>query len=464
MTLLTVYITNYNYGRYIRQAIESVLNQTFQDFELFIIDDGSTDDSKSIIEAYASNSKVTVVYQKNKGLNITNNIALRLSQGKYIMRLDADDYLSEDALESMVNLLEADSNLGMVFPDYYLVDANNTVTAEVKRHDFKSDVQLYDQPAHGACTVIRTSFLKSVGGYDESYSCQDGYELWIKFIAKYKVSNIAKELFYYRQHGSNLTSNEKRILDTRRDINVNFIKNNKIQTPVTIAIIPVRGTTLSGDLLAFIKLGGKNIIDIKIEALLQSESLEKIVVTSSIKEVKLHVEAQYKNNDRIIFIDRPADLARFNVSLSGTIDHILAHDRLQKIDIEALMVIPLEYIFLTGGIVDDAINVLEIFKADSVISVRPEYASYFQHHGNGMVPIMSQTNYTQLEREAIYKSTGGLQLTRLSSYQKNKNVQSGKVGHIVVEKKVSIGIYSLFDLKLARLLVEQENIVVNREI
>ena len=103
--LLSVYITNYNYGNYITQAIESVLNQSFQSFELFIIDDGSTDNSKEIIESYAQHPKVKVIYQQNKGLNITNNIALRLANGKYIMRLDADDYLVVNALEKMIDAL-----------------------------------------------------------------------------------------------------------------------------------------------------------------------------------------------------------------------------------------------------------------------------------------------------------------------------------------------------------------------
>ena len=73
--LVTVYITNFNYGKFIKQAIESVLMQTEQSFELIIIDDGSTDNSKEIIEKYKDLKNIRIVYQKNKGLNVTNNIA-----------------------------------------------------------------------------------------------------------------------------------------------------------------------------------------------------------------------------------------------------------------------------------------------------------------------------------------------------------------------------------------------------
>ncbi len=98
---ITVYITNYNYGQFIKKAINSVLIQTEQDFEIILIDDGSTDDSVPLIQSYIDHPKVKIVLQQNKGLTISNNLALKLSRGKYIMRLDADDYLAENALEKL---------------------------------------------------------------------------------------------------------------------------------------------------------------------------------------------------------------------------------------------------------------------------------------------------------------------------------------------------------------------------
>ena len=112
--LVTVYITNYNYGRYIKRAIESVLNQTLKNLELIIIDDGSTDNSKEIIETYANEKIISIIYQKNKGLNITNNVALKAAKGKYIVRLDADDFFEPTALEEMSNILEANPDCRVV--------------------------------------------------------------------------------------------------------------------------------------------------------------------------------------------------------------------------------------------------------------------------------------------------------------------------------------------------------------
>ena len=102
------------------------------------------------------------------------------------MRLDADDWLDNNALEVMSNTLERSPNIGLVFPDYFEVDRSGRIINLVRRHDFKK-VKLRDQPAHGACTLIRKDCLEKIGGYSEKYDRQDGYYLRIKFIQKFKV-------------------------------------------------------------------------------------------------------------------------------------------------------------------------------------------------------------------------------------------------------------------------------------
>ena len=237
--LVTVYITSHNYGSYLKRAIQSVLRQSLKNFELIIIDDGSKDKSKSIINSFKKNKKITTVFQKNKGLTVTNNLALRLSKGKYIMRLDADDWLDLNALEIMSNILERNAKVGLVFPDYFEVDRSGNILNLVRRHDFKK-VKLHDQPAHGACTMIRKECLEKIGGYSEKYDRQDGFYLWIKFIQKYKVLNTNLPLFYYRKHGSSLSSNEEKILSTRsKIIRSNLSKNNLSKK--ALAILPIRG-------------------------------------------------------------------------------------------------------------------------------------------------------------------------------------------------------------------------------
>ena len=116
--LVTVYITNYNYAHYINKAIKSVLDQSLKSFELIIVDDGSTDKSREIISKYKKDKRIITIFQKNKGLTVANNLATRMSKGKYIIRLDADDWLDINALQILSNYLEQNPKIGLVFPDY----------------------------------------------------------------------------------------------------------------------------------------------------------------------------------------------------------------------------------------------------------------------------------------------------------------------------------------------------------
>jgi glycosyltransferase involved in cell wall biosynthesis len=405
---VTVYITNYNYGLYIRKAIDSVLSQTLTDWELIIIDDGSSDNSREIIEEYVDAPNIQIVYQQNKGLNITNNVALRLSSGKYIMRLDADDYIHPEALETLSSRLEKDNDLGLVFPDYYLVDKDGNVLSEERRHNFDNEVRLFDQAAHGACTMIRTDFLREVGGYNESYNCQDGYELWVKFTQKYKVSNVNQPLFYYRQHGSNLTGNENRILDTRASINANFVEefghNNG-----TLIIIPVRGGIQD---IGLRSLNGKTLLEHKIEQAILAKNGKKIVISSPNEKVKELIPKTYLKNGKVLFHHRVSSQARANVSLAGTMKDIIELDELQDVEYKHILLLTVEYPFLKPHKIDDAVNTLVLFGSDSLISVRPDHAIFYQHHGDGMHAIMNRDRYTKLEREALFKQVGGISVVK----------------------------------------------------
>ena len=131
--LITVYMPAFNYGDFIEEAIESVINQSIDSWELIVINDGSTDHTRSLLEKYRSNSQITIVHQENQGLNVSNNIGLRLARGNYIMRLDADDYLDENALQILSNALEKNKAADLAFPDYYEVNKDGEILNLIRR-------------------------------------------------------------------------------------------------------------------------------------------------------------------------------------------------------------------------------------------------------------------------------------------------------------------------------------------
>ncbi|MAW83958.1 MAG: hypothetical protein CL832_06030 [Crocinitomicaceae bacterium] len=449
--LVTVYITNFNYGKFIKQAIESVLMQTEQSFELIIIDDGSTDNSREIIEKYKDLKNIRIVYQKNKGLNVTNNIALRAARGKYIVRLDADDYFSPNALELLLEKLESDSKLGMVFPDYFIVDTQGEVLERQKRHDFDNEVKLFDQAAHGACTMIRVQFLREIGGYDESFSCQDGYELWVKFTSKFKVSNINEPLFYYRKHGKNLTSNEDRILDTRATINSKFVKkfNKEIKS---VAIIPVRG---EGNNIYKLPFGSHTLLEEKINQALESNFITKVIVTSPDENIKKLINDKYENLDKVSFFYRDKSKTRINVDLNLTLELIVK--KFKNLDFKAITILAIEFPFLKPSKIDDAINTMVLFDADSLISVRNTNKLLYRHNGRGMNPILGMEKFTKMEREMLYFHSGGISVSTRKNFEKNNKMLSGKVGHILLDQKSAFEINTEFDMKIATLIKNDIN-------
>jgi len=455
--LISVYITNYNYGKFITKAIKSLLNQSYQDFEVIIIDDGSTDNSKGIIESYSENPKVKIIFQQNKGLNVTNNIALRVAQGKYIMRLDADDYLDSNALLVMVNILEKDEEIGLVFPDYYIVDEDENILGIEKRHRFDEDVTLMDQPAHGACTMIRKKFLQILGGYDEQYKCQDGYELWVKFTSKFKVTNVDTALFYYRKHGANLTSNENRILDTRARIKENYIVNNpNWNNDENIVIIPIRGTKYKASDIALMSLGTRKVIDWKIDECLKASKVKQVIISSPSEDIEKYINEVYKAHPKIYFHKRSEIIARLNITLSDTINSILEQDYVIELNPKILVVLSIEYPFIRSSSIDDAINTLKIFDTDSIISVREEMNTFFQHDGGGMKPILNQEKFSKLEREALYKSEGGISAVKTEQFLKTNKIISGKVGHIVIDQKSAHVLRTKLDRRIAEFLINDK--------
>lgn len=449
--LVTVYITNYNYAAYLKTAVESVLNQSLQDFELIIIDDGSTDHSKEIIETYRVNPKVSIIYQQNKGLNITNNVAMRAAKGKYIMRLDADDFLESTALEVISSALEADDTLGLVFPDYYYVDADGERTGVEKRHNFEKEVSLYDQPAHGACTMIRLDFLKKLGGYNESFTCQDGYELWIKFISHYKVGNINQPLFSYRRHGNNLTTNEKKILDTRKKIKALFVEEN-LKSPSTLGIIPIRNTKIGAMSLPLFEMNGKSLLIHKIEECLKSSKLNKLVISSADTEIIDHLESQGIKNERLSIMKRPINFAGLNQTLFDTFEQVINAEASIGNTYDAVMSLSIEYPFLTYDTIDEAVDTLTLFNSDAVMSVRPDNRMYYQHNGHSLTPILDQEKFTKLEREALYKGVGGIVLSKIDNFKHHKKLVGGSISHIVVDQKTAFGIFNAFDFEVFQAL------------
>lgn len=442
--LITIYITNYNYGKYIKQSINSVLNQSYKNFELIIIDDGSTDNSRKIIDNYKNNKKIKIVYQKNKGLNKSNNVALKLSKGDYISRVDADDWIDENFLQIMINNLKKDPKIGMIFCNYFITDKKGKIKDQFFRHDFRK-VKLLDQPAHGACSLINTKCLKSLGGYNEKFKSQDGVDIWIRLIQKYRIKNINLPLFYYRQHDENLSKNKLRLFKSRDKIFDNY-QNKKKKYTNTICIIPIRGG--SENSIALKKIFSKTVLERLIDQLKLSNKIKKVIVSSPDENILKFVNKKYKNN--VLILKRDFDLSQFNVPISKTLISI-SKTLEKKIKFDSILKVNVDHPLLSLQNFESAINILNLFEPDEVIAVKKENESFYQHNGKGLVPIQKSKNLI-MEDQEIYKKIGSLHLFTkkcLYNYLKSKDKITG---HLILDNIKAFRVENKIDFEIFKLL------------
>jgi CMP-N-acetylneuraminic acid synthetase len=449
---VTVYITAYNYGRYIQRAVDSVLKQTFRDWELLIVNDGSTDETREVLASYEGRENVRIIHQENQGLAVSNNIALRLANGVYIMRLDADDYLDENALLVLSSTLDAHEDVGLVYPDYYHVDEQGEVLELVRRKKIGEEVDLLDLPAHGACTMIRRDCLLSLGGYDEQFQCQDGYDLWIRFLEQYKPYNVNVPLFYYRRHPESLTRDDERILRTRRRIKRSFVeRRRKGEIPRVLAVVPaIRHSNVFQE-IALKEIAGQPLIWHTLSQAALTSMLDRVVVTTDDPAVIDYVNGAFPGVDAL---SRPAEISRPHTRIGPVLLHLLeqlASNEGYRPD--AVMLLYVNAPLRRKRHIEKAVDTLTIFDLDSVVSVCEELAYCYQHERNGLVPIQ-KTRKLRLERDALYKENGAVLLTRTDHVRKDE-ILGRRIGHITMLPEESIRIISRFTFWEAEKILQE---------
>ena len=204
---VTVLMTVYNGLPYLPQAIESVLNQTFTDFEFVIIDDASTDGSVACIRRYADPRIRLWCNERNLGQASSLNTGLTLSRAPYIARMDQDDICLPDRLRQQVNLLEARPDIAAVGTLMYWLRANGDIVGVVglKMHNcgaFLGTLLSTASPLGHSTVMYRRDIVADAGGYDVSFAPCEDYELWCRLALRgYRASVIPEPLVMLRIHG-----------------------------------------------------------------------------------------------------------------------------------------------------------------------------------------------------------------------------------------------------------------------
>lgn len=209
---VSVLMPCYNAGKFIKQAIESILNQTLTDFELIIIDDCSTDDTVSIINGIKHERIKLFKLKENLGNYIARNIGIRNAQGKYLCSLDADDEASPDRLMIQANYLESHPGIGIVASNYEVVDNQGNHLAyrirPFEHYRIKVSLLANNYLLHSSL-MVRSRLIKKNGlYYNENYRYSSDYDFLVRFTGKFKVVCLQHFLVQYRIH-DNQISKEK---------------------------------------------------------------------------------------------------------------------------------------------------------------------------------------------------------------------------------------------------------------
>jgi glycosyltransferase involved in cell wall biosynthesis len=183
--LVSVIIPAYNHAHYLPGAIQSVLDQTYQDFEILVVDDGSTDNTHEVVQRYAD-SRIRYIYQENRGLAASRNTGLRGARGDYVAFLDADDMFLPGKLAVQVAWFEAHPSCGMVLSGYYIVNEQGqrirTCTPWTSIPALEIKDFLFMNPVPPVAVLIARRWIDRVGGFDERFRRIEDWDLSLRLV------------------------------------------------------------------------------------------------------------------------------------------------------------------------------------------------------------------------------------------------------------------------------------------
>lgn len=209
--LVSVVMATFNMGQYLCQAVDSVLNQTFRDLDVHVIDDGSTDGTGELMARYAHDPRVHYCWQKNSGQTRAKNAGIANSRGQFVAFCDADDFWLPDKLARQLPLLEGSSKVGVVYSRRQRILASGQPMAErdegpVFSGDVTAELFKTNFIPFGTA-VVRRQCLEDLGGFDERYRMGIDWDLWLRISTRYEFQFVDAITYMYRVWPGQMSNN-----------------------------------------------------------------------------------------------------------------------------------------------------------------------------------------------------------------------------------------------------------------
>jgi glycosyltransferase involved in cell wall biosynthesis len=233
---VSVLMPVYNGERYLATAIESILNQTFADFEFIIVDDGSTDGTAAILADYQQRDERIQVYrQENQGIVASLNRGLELAQGKYIARMDSDDVSLPERLAKQVDFLEAHPDIGVLGTWVKIMDSSGSTSDTWQfpaQHGVLGWCLCFTCPIMHPTVMMRRQIVEQAGGYSSDMVHAEDYDLWRRLSGVTRLSNLPDVLLQLRLHEANVsrvyTSEQRRNSVRISSLMISHILNEEV--------------------------------------------------------------------------------------------------------------------------------------------------------------------------------------------------------------------------------------------
>ena len=207
--LVSIILPSYNGSKYLHQAIESVLDQSYTNWELILVDDCSTDNTLSIMHHYQHSfpERIHCIHhEKNRKLPAALNSGFSVSKGSYLSWTSDDNLFLPDALNEMIIHLEKNPHVGLVYANYKIINEHNEGVGYKK---LRYPPLFFKDGSFGACFLYKRSVHEIVGDYKEEYYLAEDFDYWLRVASKFQVAHIEKFLYLYRRHSSSLSSKNK---------------------------------------------------------------------------------------------------------------------------------------------------------------------------------------------------------------------------------------------------------------
>ncbi|MFC1590155.1 glycosyltransferase [Candidatus Omnitrophota bacterium] len=453
MSKISIIITAHNYGKYIAQCIDSALKQNYPEFEVIVVNDGSTDNTAEILASYRDT--IQVITLAGVGLAGACNAGIRSSSGEYIIRLDADDYFDENILMVEANILKGNPGVHMVYPDYYRINQHGEIVEHVRLPKVNDEVKLLDRSPLAAGALFRRRCYDEIGGYNEELRYQEDYDFWIRFIDKFSVYNVNLPLMYYRRHDVNMSGNFEERMKARQYVKKKFVDQKGYREGKrTLAFIPAMGLFRNEEKLALKKLSGKPLIAYTIEEALACDLVDRVIVSTEDEEI---ADCAVSCGAEVPFL-RPRELSRTSVSVEDVLRYTT--ERLKEtggVPFDFVAVLYYHVPFKKERHITEAIDTILLYDTDSVISVVTDITFHWKPGEYGLKPVGYQKRLLREDKETIYKEASALYVV------KSANLASGgflgnTIGHIEMSQNTAWRIEDNFSFWVAEKMLQDRGV------